>query len=403
MCTPYESRVIHMTEEKYISWNLILRKIAGKLSPEEEQEFQKWLAEDIRHQEYFEKTRKSWNEPEEEKLPDLEKLIARFDHFASQTPQKPLRKFKLRPYIPYAAALLLPVAIALAVFLLPGRHTPEPQVAGLTEQTPITPGGNHAIIILANGQQVLLDGSNDSLLQNQSGLTIRQKDGTISYQGSNQTQEEEFNSIVIPRGGEYCLKLSDGTKVWLNSNSTLRYPVNFVSNQRIVELDGEAFFEVSANRNKPFIVKTNQLDIKVYGTAFNVYAYSKETSQHTTLQEGQVGVIKNGKEYKLKPGQQAKSENGSTGLSIAEVNTALYCSWHTGKLLLENEKLEDILNRLSRWYNVDFNYTDNALRNLHFSGDLERYADFSEILNLIKMTTSVEFIIQGRQVTVKPE
>lgn len=392
-----------MKEEKYISWNLILRKMAGRLSPEEEQEFQSWIAEDIRHREYFEKALKSWNEPEEEKQPDLEKLIARFDQFASQTPPKPHPGFKLKSYLPYAAAFLLPVAVALAVFLLPGRNIPVPQVATLTEQIPITPGGNHASIILANGQQVLLDGNNDSLLQSQGGSTIIQKEGIISYQGGKKTQEEEFNSIVIPRGGEYCLELSDGTKVWLNSSSTLRYPVNFVGHQRIVELDGEAFFEVSPDKNKPFIVKTNQVDVKVYGTAFNVYAYSEEQVQHTTLQQGQVGIIRDGKEYKLKPGQQAKSQNNTSGISITKVNTALYCSWHTGKLLLENEKLEDILNRLSRWYNVDFSYTDNTLRNLHFSGDLERYADFSEILDLIKMTTSVEFVIQGRQVTVKPE
>lgn len=394
-------------ENEYVSWRLILRKIAGEnLSEAEERQLQDWMKVDVRRREYVENARKDWLEPGEENIPDLPRLMDRFDRFTAQaTPGKPgehKRSFvRLKVFLPYAAAVLIPLCLIMMMVRF-NREEPQPVLAAKHTPEVILPGSSQASIVLSDGQRLVLDGKVDSLLCVQEGLTIRQQAGTISYQARKDVQEERFNLIDIPRGGEYCLELSDGTRVWLNSSSKLRYPENFVREERVVELSGEAYFEVAKNDRKPFIVKTGQQDIRVYGTAFNVYAYPGEKIQHTTLKEGRVSVSRKGREYFLQPGQQARIDTLSPGIVIEKVRPEQYCSWLTGKIPLENERLEDILLRLARWYNVDFVFNDDQLKDLHFSGDLERYADFSEILRLIQMTTSVEFVIQGRQVIVQP-
>lgn len=393
-------------ENEYISWRLILRKIAGEeLSDAEVRQLQKWMEADARHREYVENARKDWESPGEENVPDIPRLIERFDRFTAQAASgKPERReygaVRVKAILPYAAAILIPLCI-VAVMVWFTRDVPQPVVAIKPTPESILPGSSQASIVLADGQRLVLDGKGDSLICQQDGLTIRQQAGTISYQAQKDVQEERFNLIDIPRGGEYCLELSDGTRVWLNSSSTLRYPENFVREERVVELSGEAYFEVAKDDKKPFIVRTGQQNVRVYGTAFNVYAYPGEKIQHTTLKEGKVSVSRNGKEYFLQPGQQARIDTLSSKVTIEKVRPEQYCSWLTGNIPLENERLEDILLRLSRWYNVDFEFNDNRLKELHFSGDLKRYADFSEILRLIQMTTSVEFIIQGRKVIVQ--
>lgn len=390
----------------YVSWRLILRKVAGEeLSEAEERQLEDWMRVDVRRREYVENAQKEWMEPGEENVPDLPRLIERFDRFTAQATsvrragyKRDFVRLKIRLF--YAAAVLIPFCIVL---LLVRFNKEDVQTILAVQHAPevILPVCSQASITLSDGQRLVLDGNVDSLHCMQGGLKIHQQAGTISYEARKDVQEERFNLIDIPRGGEYCLELSDGTRVWLNSSSTLRYPENFVRKERIVELSGEAYFEVAKNDSKPFIVRTEQQDIRVYGTAFNVYAYAGEKIQHTTLKEGKVSVYRGGKEYFLHPGQQARIDTLSSHIVIKEVRPEQYCSWFTGKIPLENERLEDILLRISRWYNVDFIFTDNQLKDFHFSGDLERYADFSEILRLIQMTTSVEFIIQGRKVVVQ--
>lgn len=395
-------------KNEYISWRLILRKIAGEeLSDAEERQLGDWMEADVRHREYVENARRDWESPGEGNVPDLPRLIERFDRFTAQAvPGKPeCRKCgpeRVKAILPYAAAILIPLCLT-AVMIWFTRDVPQqPVVAVKRVPESILPGSSQASIVLADGQRLVLDGKVDSLICQQDGLTIRQQAGTISYQAQEHVREERFNLIDIPRGGEYCLELSDGTRVWLNSSSTLRFPENFVREERVVELSGEAYFEVAKDDQKPFIVRTGQQDVRVYGTAFNVYAYPGEKIQHTTLKEGKVSVFRQGKEYFLQPGQQARIDTLSFNVTIEKVRPEQYCSWLTGNIPLENERLEDILLRLSRWYNVDFVFNDDRLKELHFSGDLERYADFSEILRLIQMTTSVEFVIRGRKIIVQP-
>lgn len=395
-----------MNQEHYIEWNLIARKLKDELSEAEETEFRKWLEAEPVHREYFEKAVRMWNDFQDIPQPDLGKLMERFDRFADQTQQTQQtgdRKAGRIIWLKYAAAILLLLGVAGGIlwWQRPAENLPVPVAE--TVPSPIVPGSPRASIILADGQRLDLSSiGKEGVIQEENGASIRMKGGTVTYEASEKAKEELYNSIVIPKGGEYSLKLADGSMVWLNSNTTLRFPVNFMGKKRVVELEGEAYFEVTKDKTRPFIVKTKGTDIRVYGTAFNVSAYKAENIQHTTLAEGQVGVSRNGKEYHLRPGQQVRIDEKTGLISVEEVNVDLYCSWHKGSLLFENERLEDIMKRLSNWYDVEILFRNDYLRNLHFTGDLERYADFTEILDLIRMTTDVTFEVKDRTVIVKP-
>ena len=230
------------------------------------------------------------------------------------------------------------------------------------------------------------------------GMDVDAQSGILSYAA--REGEGRPNTLIVPRGGQYTLQLEDGTRIWVNADSRLRYPTRFSGPERIVELSGEAYFEVAKDAKRPFIVRTRGQSVKVYGTSFNVEAYSDEPQERTTLATGSVGVTCGGKEIRLIPGRQAVADVEAGTMFVRTVDPSVVCSWHTGVLAVENERLENILARLSRWYDVGFIYRNDELRNLHFTGDLERYADFNDILRLIRMTTSVDFIVNGRQVEV---
>lgn len=271
-------------------------------------------------------------------------------------------------------------------------------------KTGIIPGGPHATLILSSGQSVDLDNIYDEEIKDSDGNKISIQDGLISFSGKNNvsghSSEDSYNTLVVPRGGEYTLCLSDGTRIWLNSNTTLKFPEKFSNDTRNVTLEGEAYFEVARDTDRKFIVSTSLCEVEVYGTEFNIRSYADETIQHTTLVSGSIGVVLDGKNHLLKPGEQARISNDDKDIEILKVDTALYCSWHKGLFVFEDRRLEDILKQLSDWYDVDFEYSDQKLRNLHFTGDLKRYSDFQEILSLISMTTDLKFDIKGNKVIV---
>ena len=389
-----------MNQEEYIEWNLIARKLKGKLSETEEETLRRWLEADEAHRRYFEKAADMWEEPWNAEEPDLEKLMERFDRFADQTPVRVHRTTRWYLWWKYAAVILLIAGIA--GWLLQQRESVNPVVPVAKVSTqPIVPGGPRATILLADGRQIHLDSlGKEGLVRQEQGAAIRLSEGKVVYETTQPAEKEVYHTVVIPRGGEYCLKLADGTNVWLNSSTRLKFPVNFIGDRRLVELEGEAYFEVMKDATRPFIVRTLRSDIRVYGTSFNVRAYTDEEIQYTTLAEGKVGILRKGKEYFLKPRQQARLGQQAQEITIEEVDPDLYCSWHKGLFLFENERLENILKRLSDWYDIQVVFTAEQLKDLHFTGDLEKYADFTDILTLIGMTTHVDFKISGRIVTV---
>ena len=232
---------------------------------------------------------------------------------------------------------------------------------------------------------------------------IRRDKGRVVYVKRNEKSPSkvEYNTMEVPRGGEYVLELSDGTRVWLNSQTRLVYPTCFVGSERVIELDGEAYFQVARDSTIPFVVRVGENAVRVYGTSFNVSAYREDANMITTLETGSVGLWVGEKEYRLIPGDQV-DVMVATGVVIKhKVNAEAYCSWRNGTFIFEEERLETILNRLSRWYNVDIFYQNASIKDLHFTGDLGRYEDFMEVLKLIGLTTNVEFIVNERNIIVK--
>ena len=385
--------------EDNISWRILFKQIKGEtLSQEEHKAFTQWIKEP-QHQAYFKKAVDTWYRRGTIPHTAIDKRIKEFDEYTSRY-NADRHHPSLYRWIGYAAAILLPLFFLYGLIYYTDNNTHQSMTATVADSSAIIPGQKCARIILDDGQVLTLGGTTDSLLCDAPNLQIQQHNGSVVYNAAPQAEgAEKFNTIVIPRGGEYQLILSDGTKVWLNAASSLRYPEQFTRSRRTVELEGEAYFEVAHNAKSPFIVKTGKQEVRVYGTAFNIEAYPSDTRQRITLAQGSIGLIQSGHEYKLIPGQQANVSAAGT-VEITKVDVSRFCNWHLGILSLDRERLEDILKKLELWYDVTFTYTDDSLKELHFSGDLERYANFGDILSLIKMTTHVDFQIEGRSVSV---
>lgn len=217
------------------------------------------------------------------------------------------------------------------------------------QSTEIIPGTYQAVLTLSNGQDIFLSPITE---KNKLEATTATLEGnTLVYPKTDTTTAPAYHKITIPRGGEYILRLADGTRVWLNSETELEYPVVFTEKQRQVFLKGEAYFEVAPDSLHPFIVKTEQQNLRVLGTSFAIRAYANESVVLTTLETGKVNIHSKGQEVILTPGEQSCLKDGN--LTVAKVNTTLFTAWHKGIFIFQDQPLENILNTLARWYNID--------------------------------------------------
>ncbi len=260
-----------------------------------------------------------------------------------------------------------------------------------------------AILVLEDGKQIDLTQYNVKDIS-QSGVVISMNEQELVYNVNDSitpTLKEIYNTIIIPKAGEYSFMLADGTKVWVNSDTKLRYPVKFLGDKRVVYLEGEAYFEVRKNENKPFIVRTFAgVDVEVLGTRFNVEAYKDSEKIKTTLIAGKVDVSKGEKSHILTPNQQLVFNMQSNTMVKKEVDAYMFVAWKDGKFLFENEKLETIMMKLSRWYNVEVFYMNQDVKDFHFTGDMERYEDISTILKLIEESTDIKFRIKEKTIII---
>ena len=300
----------------------------------------------------------------------------------------------------YAAVILLFVSMGIFWFVNEKKQEVENVTVAKIEH-----GSMKAQLVLANGRKVDLVPETNLQLEEEGGTRILTLDNMVKYSGMDslvgQSAEVKYNTLIVPRGGEFSLELADGTRVWLNSQTRLVYPTCFVGSERVIELDGEAYFQVARDSTIPFVVRVGENAVRVYGTSFNVSAYREDANMITTLETGSVGLWVGEKEYRLIPGDKVDAMV-ATGVVIKhKVNAEAYCSWRNGTFIFEEERLETILNRLSRWYNVDIFYQNASIKDLHFTGDLGRYEDFMEVLKLIGLTTNVEFIVNERNIIVK--
>jgi len=304
------------------------------------------------------------------------------------------RTFSFRPYLKYASVLLALVSLTISYQVL---HKPKGNKDIVSEIHVIKPGKPKAILELGDGRSIDLQGINDSTLLLGNGLHIQVKNETIDYSEAD-VSSELVNTIHIPKGGEYNLVLSDGTRIWLNSDSELSFPAKFTGEKRKVFLKGEAYLEVAKKENFPFVLDVKGIQVEVLGTSFNVKAYD---NIETTLVEGKVNIHTNAStNVILKPGDQGIVDTHNNNVEVKQVDTRIYTSWVNGMFTFRSMTLEEIMKTFERWYNVTVSYENDDFKHRHFTGNLERYEEINPHLELISLTTDVDFKISGNDILV---
>lgn len=312
--------------------------------------------------------------------------------------------YQVKRYLKYAAIIVAFVLAGGTWWMV--KENPEEIISvELSETSMLSPGTPKAYILFSSGQRMDLTTTEHDTMIMEKGMQVRVgSSGKISYvpgdSGSILKQEIVYNTIVVPRGGEYKLELADGTLVWLNSDSELRYPVKFAGSQRDVWLKGEGYFEVSKNPEKSFRVVVDDMIVKVLGTSFNINAYKDRGNILTTLVSGKVDIQDmSGKSLVvMSPNQQVDFRHGK--ISVQEVDVTRFVSWIDGKFYFNDMTLENIMSQLQRWYDIEVFFVDEELKSYPFTGVIRRDFTAGQIFEIIEKTTRVKFNVRGKCVTV---
>lgn len=310
------------------------------------------------------------------------------------------RRIRIRRLYRIAAAIFLPMAIGLLVYL--EIHSPQPQpVINNTSWADIHPGKRLAFLKLHNGHEMQLCSEPAKLLET-NGMQINVDSSGLHYDDNGLAEDTDliYNTLIVPRGGEYFLTLSDGTKVWLNADTKMKYPVTFGKHSREVTIKGEAYFVVAKVEKCPFIVKTDLGSVKVLGTEFNIRNYTNNDKLTATLVKGKIAyTLPRGEEIILKPNQQLIAEKGKP-TEVHEIDTRFCTGWKDGLFQFREERLEDIMEQLSRWYDIGVFYTCEPVKNLHFSGDLSRFKSISTFIEMFEKSSDLKFTLHGKTLII---
>jgi len=303
------------------------------------------------------------------------------------------RKIRILPSLAIAASIAL--VLGLSIFVYNNIHK-DSDIISLNQKESVR-------LILGNGEDIRLETGNEDITLASGNVSIKNKDKQLVYSGKTGLDKIENNTLIVPKAGFYHLILSDGTKVWLNSDTKLTYPVAFVGKMRVVNLSGEAYFEVAHNKEKPFIVETSKMDVKVLGTVFNVNTHADNGKVSAVLVEGKVEVGKNEMEKViLSPGQiaQLNINGANSGFIVKDVDVSQYVAWKDGVFSFRGTSMSEILKRIERYYNVQIVYT-KKIGEEYFTGDISRDKSLESLLNVLELSTSVKFEIKGKRVYVK--
>jgi len=308
--------------------------------------------------------------------------------------------FRLWPRVASVAAVLI---LCLGTYWVFFQHKDTGNIApGTTAMLDdIAPGKNQAVLTLSNGKQVALDDHGDGLIPGQPGVALKKQNASLVY-GKNKAfgNVTGNNLLFVPRGGQYKVVLSDGTKVWLNAESYLEYPVAFNGDSRQITLKGEAFLEVAQDANKPFLVNVDGMQVEVLGTSFNLKAYKDDARYVTTLVSGAVRVKRNGNAVRLQPGEQAVYRPGKN-IAKEDADIDLATAWKNGLLAFKNENLPGVMQTICRWYNVQVKYDESIDPNsIHISGAMRRQEQLDKVLEILKLSAGIEFHVSGRTIYV---
>lgn len=383
-----------MSKQQELDFSILWKKIQGQLSEEEETQLHQWLQKSADNQAYFEQLKQHFDGQETINFIDQERTDKAWERVNTKLSTRKNNK----PRIGYWAAAASIVLILSVLFI---QYSWEQHDTPIVVENQLSPGSDQALLIMSDGKkQELGNGETINLADGKSAIL---SDGSKLVYNANQQDIGKENTVIIPRGGKYELQLADGTKVWLNSETKLTYPVSFNTQERIVKLEGEAYFDVTSDVNRPFRVISPEQTVTVLGTSFNVQAYQETNKTITTLVEGKVAVnIKNSElETTLSPNMQSTFSRINHELNTKVVDTDLYTGWKDGLFIFEDARLEDMLMTLSRWYDMELFYQNEAQKDLKFTGEMKRHDGLKKILKLIEKTNTVEFTIKGKTVIVK--
>lgn len=305
----------------------------------------------------------------------------------------------------FSALLRTTAAAALLLGILGGGEFLYSRYQARDVLMSVIPAGQTAAVLqLSSGRQLELTGEVIQHLTEEDNTAIEVDAKSTKFTTDTKTgkhNESLFNKIIVPKGGEYQLELCDGTKVWLNSQSEITFPTRFDDHTRTVELKGEAYFEVTSNPEHPFIVKTDQMSVKVLGTSFNIMTYSDDPIVETTLISGSLKVIKDNVETLLAPGMQAQIDKQSNTITTRVVYAESYAAWAKQMFVFFNEPIESICRKLSRWYDVEIDASAESLRTIRYSGMIERAETFNKIVDLLSATDELVFRERDGKVIVE--
>ena len=389
---------MHIREDYFAIARLIASSLVGTLTEEEQQELDAWRGVSEEHERLYQQLTDDENQPMEQ---------ARFASFNSEVNwnnllHKKNQEKRKRLYFRlarYAAVLFIPVCVGL-YFLLSGKSSTLPE-AVIT----ISPGSYKAHLTLADGKVVDLTTDRGDIHAISEQAIILNGEQLISYQDTLLKKGEEliYNELHVPVSGEYQLRLSDGTLVFLNSATKIRFPVRFIGDTREVELEGEAYFEVVANEKMPFVVKTSHYDVTALGTQFNVSAYPDDTRIRTVLVEGAVlvsgGEVEKG--VRLKPNELFTLDVVSRQATVETVRAAHYTMWKSGKFGFLDERLEDMMKMVERWYDLEVVFMDEELKDFRFGLFANRHESIEPLLRIFEQNGKVKIEREGKTLTIK--
>ncbi len=377
---------------------LIARDISGQLNQAEKESLNKWLGSAERNQSIYSQIIEGHNLEERNRI--YESIDVQHGWEKVSESLISYRKKKVISLImKYAAAILLPIVLGVTTYWYLNDR-PAQLSKTLVE---IQPGSSNAVLVLTDGKSVDLSSDLAQSLVEKDGTVIENKKDELSYAGCSgkNLRKVLLNTLIVPKGGEYNLVLSDGSRVHINSMSKVVFPVKFSGNIREISLEGEAYFEVAKDKSKPFIVKVKGVQVEVLGTSFNIKAYADDNHFYTTLVEGKVKLSagdQSSEAYFLEPDQQAIYDSGSAGITIQKVDARQIVQWTTGRYSFTNQSLDEIMKTLSRWYDFDYRYEDETLKQIRFEGGLNKYESISPILDIISGTGKVHVEVKGKEI-----
>lgn len=368
--------------------------LSGAITDEEKQELQQWLDASLKNKALFDRVKNNRHFGSKYKAFKSINHDAAFERFEKRVGVKSHVRYS---WLKYAAIFLLP--LSLGVFLLLNTTKTKIEVPIMAK---IVPGEAKATLVLADGQFVNLQKDSVWDITVSPGASATSSRQGIDYSKVNVKEKSvRYNTLKTPRGGEFNITLSDGSVVHLNSATELKYPVVFDEEKREVHVSGEAYFEVKKEEKRPFYVVVDGMRIRVYGTSFNVNT-QREGFVQTVLVEGSVGIMAEGmdEECRMSPSQLAEYNKERSLIEVKEVDVESYVAWKDGFFVFEDESLEQIMNTLSLWYDVDVFYVNPQLKGLHFTGHMRRYDQIDNILKAIGSAVGVTFSVKDRSIWV---